>query len=118
MLSELELKTLDSMLRTSCKFSTVPYVWNNGILSLKPNQHRISNWIIWLLLVSTTIYKILHVPSLVRNSSLIGSIFQSNSVIGILTNVTFKLNIAIYKTELAELVNQTLYINSVWGKFD
>ena len=115
MLSELELKTLDFVFRTSSKFSTVPYIWNKGKLSLKSNQHyRVSNGIIWLLLVPTIIYKIIQLPSLFRNIT--GSIFQSYLLFGLFANATCKLNIAIYKTELAELVNQILYINSVWGK--
>ena len=116
MLSELELKTLDFILRTSCKFSRAPYVWNNGILSLKPNQHRVSNWIIWLLLLSTIIYKTIQLPSLVRNSNITGSVFQSFCLFVIFAHATFKLNIAMYKAELAELVNQTLYMNSISGK--
>ena len=116
MLSESELKSLDSIFQISCKSFTIPLVWNKGRLSLKPNQHRLSNSIVWLLIVSTIIYKIIKLPSLAEGNDIIGSTSQLYSFIGVLSNSIFRLNIALYKTELVELLNRTFYINSVWGK--
>ena len=118
MLSEKELKTLDFIFRTSCKSFTIPYAWNKGRLSLKPNQHRLSNCIVWLLIVSTMTYKFIQLPSLVGNSNVTSSVVQLWGLVGTLGTFTCRLNTVLYKAELAQLLNQTLCINYIWGKSD
>ena len=117
MLTERERRHLTLVLRACCKSYLLPFSWENDKMSLEVNRNIIMcNSILWILLISTTIFQVLQIPTSSRNKDINGLILHGVVLLYSLTNVFYKMIIWLFKAELVQLMNQVFHINSSWGK--
>ena len=117
MLTRIEMKMLDRIYSTCCKFFTVPFTWRNRKVSMKHKKWRLHNTITWFLLLTTFGVKVRSVFFALENQDIDGSILQALFAIASGSQILFKLNIWIYEEELIRIIQQVFYINSCWGKY-
>ena len=117
MLTELEMKILDRVYSLCCKLFTFPFTWENGKLSMKLIQNSIWNSLVQLLVLSTSILKLIYLLAPVHDSKndINGLILHGIFFICAVANAIYKLNFWFYGLEMVQLVNEFLLINSVWG---
>ena len=96
----------------SCKSFTIPFYWTNGSISLKQNQNIVYNYITWFLLLSCLV---LRTFMMFEEGDINKLILNGIFLMFIVINICFQLTILLYQTELVQLINQTLHMNSCWG---
>ena len=114
MLTEIEMKVINLIYSLSCKSFTIPFSWSNGSISLKQNQNIVYNFITWVLLILSLALKVFMV---FQKNNINEVILNGLFLIVIVGNIIFQLTICLYQTELVQLINQTLLMNSCWGTY-
>ena len=117
MLTLLEEKTVKFILRFCCRNGlTLPFSWNKGRMVVNTERKILSSNIIsWIILSITIIFQLIQIPSLINRKDVHGTILQ-----GVMTHLyiaycIIKINIWIFKEDIAELMNNILFINTSWG---
>ena len=85
---------------------------------LKPYSIRVQvwKWITWPLILVTLISQLLQLPFLIEQKEMNQLILHGTALIIHVANPMVKLNIELYKSEMAHLINHVFVINSSWGK--
>jgi len=97
----------------------MPLIWENGKLLLKETSHgRTYNGIICLTLLSMAAFRLKAFPPLIAERDIQACIFQTIFIARYLLHVLYRQNIRIFKTELVRVINQSIYVNTIWGKSD
>ena len=118
MLTQLEMKTLDSILSICCrKGFTIPFAWSHGRLVVHTNRKIfICNCISWILLIPTIIFQFTQIPILIFKMNINGLILHGILTVVYISYAILKLNFWLFKEEIVQLMNHILCINPFWGK--
>ena len=116
MLTENEMKISILVWKYCCRTLTIPFVWKDGKMTLKENQH------VWYNSAAVTTEllifgcKLIALSAAVENKDVNGFILQGIFALMSIGHVLIRVNSSRYRVEMVELTNQVLYCNSAWGK--
>jgi len=118
MLAKIELQVLGIVFSLiNCKFLRLPISWENGRVKLEVKfGGRQYNFLICSLLLIHTAYCMKQVQNLIQERKISACIVHFVLVCRYLAHLVFRLNICSFKTDMANVINETLVINSTWGK--
>jgi len=75
------------------------------------------NYLTWFLQLSILSFQLIQIPDLIEKMDINGLVVNGIFLIAAGANSVFKLNLRLYHEQLAELVNQILFVNTCWGKY-
>jgi len=116
MLTEFEMKTMDFVYKTVCRYGTVPFIWNNGSMHLKSRETNPVKFLILALYFLGMIFKGFMLLQIIRIRDINSLIVYGIASIGYIAVGIFKLSLGLYKTELVEVISLERSINSSWGE--
>jgi len=103
---------------TSCKYLGLPLRWESGKMSLKFNfPSRLCHKIKCIILLLIIIIRLKQIPMLIQKRDINANIFQIIFIGRYFFHWIFRTNTWIFQVELVQLINQSLNINSSWGKY-
>ena len=117
MLTKVEMIALNWIYVPCTKSFTIPFQWEHGKMTLKPNHHiqNMYNLITWILLLLTLTSRSIILPKIIGEGDINGSIIHGLFLLQNISTAVLKLNILVNKADLLQLINQLLLVNSVWG---
>ena len=117
MLTQIENRFLIWFYTVSCKLWAFPLTWKNNKMILKSYDIRVQmwKWITWPLLLVTLISQFLQSPISVKKKDMDQIIVDGALLIVHLTNAMIKLNVGLYKSEMAHIITHVFRSNSSWG---
>jgi len=116
MLTDLELKVMDWVYRWSCKYFTIPLSWQNGRITLKFNHWVLSNCFMFILPISTLSFMLFQYSALMDKKDVNASMMYGVLLIYYISLLSYKLCTWIFRKQIVRLINETLLVNTVWGK--
>jgi len=117
MLARIELQALDFIYsKMNLKLFQMPLSWKNGRILVRKVPGQFNNFLIWSLVIIHLIYCLIQLRILVHNKRVNSAAVQMIFVTFYLTHLVVRMNISVFKTELARIINQTLTINSISSK--
>ena len=118
MLTEFEVRSLQWLYKVCCKSCTTQFAWIQERMILKPKLSLFGTiWIFFTykLLLSCLMFQIKHVPAMVGKKDVIGLILNVILLMAHVAQLIFKLNTSHSKSEIPQIINQVLEVNSNWG---
>jgi len=117
MLTNQEQRILKYVYSTGCRLFTVPITFKNGRMFVKtsPTSFHFNN-ITWLFLMITGSYRLWKLPTTIQKKNVFGCILNVAMLLVCAVQGVYKLNIWTHKVGMAKLINETLEMNSAWGK--
>jgi len=118
MLEQIEMRVIDFVYSVmSWKLFQMPLSWQNGKMSvINCGSVRVYNAIICTINIIHSIYFMNQICRQIRQKNINGVIINMIFVLCSSTHFVYRINIFISKTEISRVINQTLSINSTWGK--
>jgi len=90
--------------------------WDGCKLSVRPGCKPIFNWSINIILFLEFIFRMKRVSLLVAQGDVNSALFQLLFMIRLCGHLVMTLNTWVFRTELAQLINETGATNYNWGK--
>ena len=121
MLTRLETKFMNYSYTVCCRYDVLPFTWTGKKLMLKGNRSMfftVWNCIVWLILSSVLMFQIKQLRDMLKVMDVNGSILNATLIVIRFAHFLHKFNTRMYKTDLLEVNNQVLQINSKWGKYN
>jgi len=116
MITEVEFQVLDWIYQGCCsKIMQLPFYWENGKIFSKSKHGRTYNGILICVLLLDVTWTIKQILALSVQRNINGSIIQAIHMVRYLSHMMLRNNIRMFKTDLIQVVNQSLNINSTWG---
>jgi len=117
MLTRLEIKVLYLLYSAlgSHIFLMPLFDWDNLKLIVRLNGRLVSHWTLNCVIVLELVYSIKQFPMLIKDRDIHTAILQFIYILRLYSHFVLRLNMLLYKTEVARLISQTLHINKEWG---
>jgi len=114
--TQLEIKIVHILYSSlSCNFLVVPlFNWNDMKLSVRLNGRLIRNWVLNCVIVLEFFSSAKQLSKLIKERDINVATLQFIYIVRLYSHFIFRLNM-LYKTEVAHLINQTIYTNKGWG---
>ena len=118
MLTKIETQVLFRVYTVCCKFYTTPFTWKDGRMVLTVNyKTKFFNYFTWILLIPMLVYNVAQLPVLIDKNDINALVLQGIFLMSYSGYAVCKFNIWLCSTEMVDVINQTLCINSAWGKY-
>ena len=118
MLTKTETKVLFGIYTVCCKFYTIPYTWEDGRMILRVNDKtKFFNYFTWILLIPMLVYNVAQLPVLIDKNDINALVLLGIFLMCYLGFAVCKINIWLCSAEMVDVINQTLCVNSTWGKY-
>jgi len=117
MISKGEVQVLDWIYTCCCsKIMRISLHWENGRLTPKSKHGEILyNRVLSCILFLNTAWFLKQIPVMTMDRNINDSIIQAIYMLRYFAHIMLRFNILIFKTELIQVINQSLDINSTWG---
>lgn len=118
MLTRVELKTMHLIYGFSCSNLNILslFKWDNVQIKLKPNLRPVSNFFLSLTVLFDCIFHANQLSDLIEAKAVNAGFLQLIFIIRLFGQFILRINMWIYRSELARLINQTAAIDKAWGK--
>jgi len=117
MITNIEIQVLDWIYTCCCsKIMRMPLYWEHGRLTPRSKYgETLYNGVLCSILFLDMAWSLKQVSVMTAKRNINGSIIQVIYIMRYLAHIMLRFNILIFKTELIQVINQSLDINSTWG---
>jgi len=116
MISQVEIQVLNLVYRNLCsKIMRTPFYWQNGRIYLKSKYGGFQNAWITCLLFFELVRSLVQLSRTIDQRNINGSILRVIYLLRYFAHFLLRINTWIFKSELIQVINQCLEMNSSWG---
>ena len=100
---------------TSSRILRYPLHWENGRIFPNPNYGRLQTAVFACIILFQIPFSIMQLPSRIDRGNVNASILQVIYTLKHVGHFIVRMDIWIFQSELIQVINQSLDINSIWG---